>query len=122
MHSCLSLCVLRSGGGNILSGVAEEMWTTDLIQVNQSIQGSITHIQELIDMQWQFGITVATEEVKQIGTSFLQVTLAVKDANTNTVTKHFIELSIPQFFDVLTQLEKAKAVMDYLSGTATTSE
>ena len=71
----------------------------------------------LVDLQWKFGVTSSTDEVQDAGLAFLQLTLAVepKDglgAGGGTVEHVSMELTLPEFYHFLSEIQKAKAVMD----------
>lgn len=71
-------------------------------------------INQLVDMEWKFGVTAASSELKKVGNSFLQLKLVVNKGNEQT-EEIFMELSLPQFYTFLHEMEKAKANLDLLS-------
>ena len=53
----------------------------------------------------------------QIGSTFLQLKMVV-DKGAGVTEDVFMELSLPQFYDFLSQMEKAKTYVDFLSASS----
>jgi hypothetical protein len=89
----------------------------------------------LVDADWRFGVTVSTDDVGRVGSTFLQMRLATLPSSAGTgssaasaagggeggeaagsaaLNVHHMELTVPQFYDLLSQLEKAKSYVEYL--------
>lgn len=67
-------------------------------------------LRQLVDLEWKFGVTCATSESdKPVGKTFLQLKLKL-DKN-GTLENLYIELTLPQFYDFLANMEKAKAAL-----------
>jgi hypothetical protein len=67
-------------------------------------------VNELVDMEWKFGVTASTNDAAQVGSTFLQLKLVL-----NKVTgpeNVYMELTLPQFYDFLHEMERCKATMD----------
>ena len=82
-------------------------------------------------MEWKFGVTAATNDLRHCGNSYLQLRLVLDKGNnrTQTVTmgkmivniKTFqkninniiIELTLPQFYEFMKEMERAKSSLDY---------
>jgi hypothetical protein len=69
---------------------------------------------QLIDMEWSFGVTSSTDDCDSVGKTFLQLKLVIGD-NLNPPRNLFIELSLESFFQLLASLEKCKQFVDYVS-------
>lgn len=68
---------------------------------------------ELVDMEWKFGVTAASNELAQVGSTFLHLKLVIdKGGHREDV---FVELTLPQFYEFLADMEKAKTCIDFLS-------
>lgn len=67
----------------------------------------------LIDAEWRFGVTVSTDDLARVGSTYLQMRL-LTDSGAGRLDTHHLELTVPQFYDLLSQLEKAKSYCDYL--------
>lgn len=76
----------------------------------------------LLDADWRLGVSVSTEELDKLGSTYLQLRLTSQQpagaagAVQGGVSVEHLELSVGQFYDLLAQLEKAKQYMDYLAG------
>ena len=84
----------------------------------QSLQAeslrSVLTVNELVDFQWRFGVTAASSEVDRVGATFLQLTLVLDRGDGNR--RHVrMELSLPQFYDFLQQMQTASRQVDKLS-------
>lgn len=91
-----------------------EKWTANYVAICRSMVGQTFMINQLVDMEWKFGVTAASSELKKVGNSFLQLKLVVNKGNEQT-EEIFMELSLPQFYTFLHEMEKAKANLDLLS-------
>jgi len=69
---------------------------------------------KVVDMEWKFGVTAATDEIGQIGATYLHLKLVI-DAGNGAFEEVFMELTLPQFYDFLADMEKAKSHIDLLS-------
>jgi COMM domain containing 7 len=84
-----------------------EKWaarTDDLydVAVNQTLR-----VNELVDMEWSFGVVSSCKEVKKLGSTFLRVKFVFnKGGKTQTV---YMEMTLPQFYEFIHELEKARA-------------
>jgi hypothetical protein len=68
---------------------------------NQTLQ-----VNPLIDMDWRFGVSIGSSELKQVGSTFLQLKFVTGDQS------KFIELDLNQFYQFLHEMEKAKVLLD----------
>ena len=71
-------------------------------------------INQLVDMEWKFGVTAGTSDMKQAGHSFLQLKLVINKGN-NETEDVCMELTLPQFYSFLHETEKAKSSLELLS-------
>ncbi|KAK7884522.1 hypothetical protein WMY93_027645 [Mugilogobius chulae] len=67
-------------------------------------------VNQLVDMEWKFGVTVGTSEMHKVGNIFLQLKLVIRKGN--STENVYMELTLPQFYNFLHELERAKASMD----------
>ena len=67
---------------------------------------------ELVDLDWTFGVTASTDDCDQIGKTFLHLKLTL-DTSTG-IKPIFLELSLDQFYNLLGKLSKCKAHIDFL--------
>jgi len=88
------------------AALLQECWKKHFASLSTSMIGKTLDVNRLVDMEWKFGVTASTDEVGQAGTCFLQLKLTV---NTGTGTEDVLmELSLPQFYTFLQQMQKAK--------------
>lgn len=76
--------------------------------------GQVFNINQLIDMDWKFAVTAGTSDMNQVGHSFLQLKL-VLDKGNKELENVCLELTLPQFYSFLHEMEKAKASLELLS-------
>lgn len=70
---------------------------------------------ELVDMQWKFVVTASSSEVDRIGSAAVQLSLTL-DTGAGSTTDVVVELTLPQFYDFLADMEKAQAYVSTLAG------
>lgn len=63
----------------------------------------------LLDAEWRFGVAVATDDVGRVGATFVSAKLLVAAPGGGEPREQLVELSVPQFYDLLSGLEKAQA-------------
>jgi len=90
-----------------------EQWKTNLVALSRSALGQTLMVNQLLDMEWKFGVTAASSELDKVGNTFLQLKLVINTGN--GVTNSYMELTLPQFYSFLHEMEKAKASLEYLS-------
>jgi len=93
--------------------VLAEKWKEQYTSVNQRMIGKSFKVNELVDMEWKFGVTAASSELNKVGQCFLQLRLLLdKGGKKQSV---LMELTLPQFYQFLQQMEYAKKQADGLS-------
>lgn len=91
---------------DVLCGI----WKDQFVTLTENMVANTLKINELIDMQWKFGVTAATSELAEAGNCFLQLKLVVnKGGKPDNV---LMELSLPQFYAMLNSLQKAAATLE----------
>lgn len=70
------------------------------------------NVNQLVDIEWKSGISVSTSEIGKVGSAFLQLKL-VLDKGNNTFEDVYMELSLPQFYEFLREMQKAKSNLDF---------
>ena len=63
----------------------------------------------LLDAEWRFGVSVSTDDVGRVGVTFVQAKFVVAGEGGGAPVEQHVELSVPQFYDLLSGLEKAQA-------------
>jgi len=102
-------------------GLSEEKTTffTDRWKENQSsmTRGALSQtlmINQLVDMEWKFGVAAASSELSKVGSTFLQLKLVLDKGGQNRENV-YMELTLPQFYSFLHEMEKAKSSLEFLS-------
>ena len=78
----------------------------------------------LLDAEWRFGVTVSTDDVGRVGSSFVQLRLLTSSTNAGggggaaAPQEHALELTVPQFYNLLASLEKAQGYCNLLGAIA----
>lgn len=88
-------------------------------------------VNKLILPEWRFGITTGNKELREVGNTFLQLKLRLDRGDGIEKEEYigmsdtfqlslkflttFLELSLPQFYEFVATMEKAKAQMDFFS-------
>ncbi|XP_030771426.1 COMM domain-containing protein 7 isoform X1 [Rhinopithecus roxellana] len=87
-----------------------EKWKQNAPTLARWAIGQTLMINQLIDMEWKFGVTSGSSEVEKVGSIFLQLKLVVKKGNqTENV---YIELTLPQFYSFLHEMERVRTSME----------
>lgn len=81
--------------------------------VASSITDQTITVNELVDMQWKFGVTAANTELSQVGSTLLQMKLVVDKGG--KMENIFAELTLPQFYAFLAEMEQANVALNDLA-------
>lgn len=90
-----------------------EQWKINTPALTRLTLGQTLMINQLVDMEWKFGVTAGSSELQKVGSIFLQLKLVVKKGNKNENV--YIELTLPQFYNFLHEMERVKTSMECLS-------
>uniref|UniRef100_A0A3P9Q5V0 COMM domain containing 7 n=1 Tax=Poecilia reticulata TaxID=8081 RepID=A0A3P9Q5V0_POERE len=82
-------------------------WGQHYAALSRLAVGQTLMVNQLVDMEWKFGVTVGTSEIQKVGNIFLQLKLVVRKGN--STENVFMELTLPQFYNFLHEMERAKA-------------
>ncbi|XP_038606421.1 COMM domain-containing protein 7 [Tachyglossus aculeatus] len=75
--------------------------------------GQTLAVNQLVDMEWKLGVTAGSSELQKTGTIFVQLKLVVKKGNRPEPL--YIELTLPQFYSFLQEMERARASLECFS-------
>ncbi|XP_041860658.1 COMM domain-containing protein 7 isoform X1 [Melanotaenia boesemani] len=90
-----------------------QQWGEHYAVLSRLALGRTLMVNQLVDMEWKFGVTVGTSEIQKAGNIFLQLKLVVrKGTSTENI---YMELTLPQFYNFLHEMERAKASMEGFS-------
>jgi hypothetical protein len=93
----------------------EKVWRGNYMDLARSATVQTMTIKSLQDMEWKFGVTASSDELDTVGNTFLQMKFTLASGskvNNNKVEQIHVEMSLPQFYDLLSKMELAKAEMD----------
>lgn len=89
-------------------------WQSNLIALSRVAAGQTLVINQLVDMEWKFGVTAASSELNTVGNTFIQMKLVVNKGG-NKTENVYMELSLPEFYSFLHEMERAKASLEHFS-------
>lgn len=92
-----------------------ECWDKNSSQLVSCLLKRTIASNQLIDLDWSFGVTAASDELDTIGKTFLQLKLTLDNGEEGTKAI-FMELSLDQFYQFLAQMENCKTYIDYVNG------
>ena len=108
-RKCSSLGMNDAVSNSIVSA-----WSNRSSELVSVILARTVSANRLIDMDWSFGVTAASDYSNQVGKTYLQLKLSI--SGENGITDEYFELSLEQFYAFLAQMEKCKAYLDLISG------
>uniref|UniRef100_A0A3Q3WWT8 COMM domain-containing protein n=1 Tax=Mola mola TaxID=94237 RepID=A0A3Q3WWT8_MOLML len=108
-----AVCVVSSGLNEDKAAHFSQQWAEHHAALCQLAIGHTLMVNQLVDMEWKFGVTVGTSEVQKVGNIFLQLKLVIRKGN--STENVYMELTLPQFYNFLHEMEKAKASMECFS-------
>ena len=89
-------------------------YRTAVQQLQAESMRSVLTVNELVDFQWRFGVTAASSEVDRVGQTFLQLTLLLDKGDGGRQNVR-MELSLPQFYDFLQQMQSASRQVEKMA-------
>ncbi|RUS86082.1 hypothetical protein EGW08_006175 [Elysia chlorotica] len=91
---------------------ASRKFEDNLFLLSRGALSQTLMVNQLVDIEWKFGVTASTSELSKVGNTFLQMKLVI---NTGSGTKDvFLELTLPQFYSFLHEMERAKNSLEFL--------
>lgn len=88
-------------------------WKEQYTQICRKAVKQALMINELVDMEWKFGVTAVTSDGDSAGHSFLQLKLVINKGK-DEFENLFMELTLPQFYSFMHEMEKAKSGLELL--------
>ncbi|XP_068120259.1 COMM domain-containing protein 7 [Hyperolius riggenbachi] len=92
------------------AGYFADEWSRDAAALTRWAVGRTLSINQLVDMEWKFGVTAASSELEKAGSIFLQLKMIVKRGN--QLEPVYVELTLPQFYSFLHEMERAKSSLE----------
>ncbi|XP_040185949.1 COMM domain-containing protein 7 [Rana temporaria] len=87
-----------------------EEWRHDAAALSRLAVGRTLSINQLVDMEWKFGVTAASSELEKSGSIFLQLKMVIRKGS--QLEPVYVELTLPQFYSFLHEMERAKSSLD----------
>jgi hypothetical protein len=88
----------------------EKLWRSNYMELARSATLQTMQIKSLVNMEWKFGVTASSDELDSLGSTFLHMKFTL--ASGMSQEPCHVEMSLPQFYEFLAKMEKAKAEMD----------
>ncbi|NWS12345.1 COMD7 protein, partial [Pachyramphus minor] len=90
-----------------------EQWKVNSPTLTRLAVGQTLMINQLIDMEWKFGVTAGSSELEKVGSIFLQLKLVIKKGS--QLENVYVELTLPQFYSFLHEMERVKTSLESFS-------
>ncbi|XP_038659347.1 COMM domain-containing protein 7 isoform X1 [Scyliorhinus canicula] len=95
------------------AGCFAEKWKLNSAVLSRLAVGQTLTVNQLVDMEWKFGVTAGSSELQKVGSIFLQLKLVIKKGNKSENV--YMELTLPQFYNFLHEMEQAKTSLECFS-------
>lgn len=114
---------LCAGIGGEAATVLLDAWQRDGLALASELckRASLPH-HALVDVEWRFGVTIATQDVQRAGATYVHLRLSLAGQSGGVGVgdaapprEELLELSLPQFYAMLAALERAKSYAAFLS-------
>jgi len=89
-------------------------YKSKFIQISRTMIGQTLNVNQLVDLDWNFGITAASSEVGKIGSAHLHLKL-VLDKGNSTTEEVYMELTLQQFYQFLHEMQRAKSNLEFFT-------
>ncbi len=97
-----------------LVSIIVQVWTLNGPAISKHLLTKIVTQNQLLDLEWCFGVTSSCDDCDNVGKTFLQLKLVVGEHGFSSRSL-FIELSLESFYQLLASLEKCKQFVDYVT-------
>jgi len=108
----LEAALCSAGLSEALSAAAGRSWSLLGAEAHRALSASAINASRLVDAEWTFGVTASSSEHAAVGTTYVQLRLAV--AGASGLEYEHMELSLPRFYEFVHDLERAKAQLDLI--------
>ncbi|PRP88925.1 hypothetical protein PROFUN_00393 [Planoprotostelium fungivorum] len=89
-------------------------WKEMFVTLSRSAIGQTLVVNQIVDMQWKFGVTASSNEALKVGSSYLQLKLTL-DKGEGSLEHISMELTLPEFYQLYAEMQKAKANLEYFN-------
>jgi len=92
-------------------------WARNAAHIASKLLAKTIAANELVDLDWSFGVTASSSDCDQVGKTYLQMKLSVRndDEGGGGVRDVFVELSLEQFYALLAQIERCKGCLEAMN-------
>ncbi|XP_067904479.1 COMM domain-containing protein 7 isoform X2 [Heterodontus francisci] len=90
-----------------------DQWKLHSAVLSRLAVGQTVTVNQLVDMEWKFGVIAGSSELQKVGSIFLQLKLVIKKGNKSE--NIYMELTLPQFYNFLHEMEQAKTSLECFS-------
>ena len=90
-----------------------DIWSSQSSKLASFLLSKIITQNKLVDLDWSFGVTAASDDCDHVGKTFLQLKLTIQQEH-DGLRVIFLELSLDQFYQFLASLEKCKSYLDFV--------
>ncbi|XP_069740069.1 COMM domain-containing protein 7-like [Narcine bancroftii] len=98
------------GLGEEKAGCFADQWKLHSTVLSRLALEQTMTVNQLVDMEWKFGVTAGSSELQKVGSIFLQLKLVIKKGNKTEII--YMELTLPQFYNFLHEMEQAKTSLE----------
>lgn len=91
-----------------------QLWKANFLALSRATSDVTLMVNQLVDMQWKFGVTSSNSELFKAGSTFLQMKLVLDKGDKKEAVN--MELSLPQFYEFVHEMEKAKSSLELFHG------
>jgi len=86
------------------------LWKEHLPALSHSFAEASLEVNKLEDVEWRFGVAAGSSDKAISGAAFIEMKLKIRQGDESVV--RYMELSLPQFYEFVHQMERAKAVLE----------
>ena len=98
-----------------VSAIIKRVWQENHGRITASSLTKTLKANQLVDMDWVFGVTASSDSCNEVGKTYLQLKLTF-DQDVGDGGKHMhLEMTVDQFFAFLSSMEKCKQFLDFSS-------
>jgi hypothetical protein len=90
-----------------------KVWKVHSASIANNLLSRALTNNQLVDMDWVFGVTASSDDCDHVGKTFLQLKLTLQNSDGKQTV--VMELTLDQFYQFLASLEKCKSYLDYVS-------
>lgn len=94
------------------TATVQKCWQLKAGQMAMSILSRTITANQLVDMDWSFGVTASSDDCDNIGKTYLILKLTIDGEG--GLKDVFLELSLDQFYQFLAQMENCKSYLDFM--------